>query len=245
MTTSPAPECMIRVPQKLRDRLDRLVRLPAPHPAVKRPSPGGRAVNGMQRGLILSVIGAIMAGHAGTLVAQDGIVINNVGVIVPKQQTTFDVGPTDPSAQINTGNILNAHYFPGINFYSRANYKYAKEEMDYVIARPEYIEKNPKRGEIMSIAHFIRGSVYFRHASGLGRLGLARTDFEQSIKWNPENQLARLELARLVATLDQKESAISMLTELQKAKLKPELQQEVAKDLESLKSGKFKPVTSE
>jgi hypothetical protein len=198
-----------------------------------------------RRILILSVMGLIVAASAWAVTAQEGIVVHNKGRYVPKQNTTFDLGPTDPASQVNTGDILNIHYFPGITFYSQGNYKYAKDEMDYVIGRPQFFENNPRKREILSIAHFIRGSAYFRHASGLGRLTLARSDFEHSIEWNPENHLARLELARLVATLDQKAAAIAMLTELQQAKLTPELRLEVEKDLAALKAGTFKAVTSE
>jgi tetratricopeptide repeat protein len=202
-------------------------------------------MNGMKQYLILSAIGLLLTGSPLSLAAQDGIVIRNDGKFVPTQPTNVDAGPTDPSAQVNTGNILNNHYYPGLNLYSRANYKYAKEEMDYVIARPQYIEKNPNQGQILSVAYFIRGSVYFRHASGLGRLALAKSDFEQALKWNPQNHLARLELARLVATLDQQAEAISMLTDLLKGQLTANLRQEAENDLQSLKSGKFKAVTTE
>ena len=199
----------------------------------------------MRQGLIIFALGLLVASGASTATAQDGIVVQNVGKIVPYQPTKFEAGSTDASAQINTGDILNYHYFPGINLYSQGMYRDAKEQMDYVIARPHYIERNPKRAEILSISHFIRGNIYFRHSSGLGRLALAKGDFEDSIKWNSENHLARLELARLVATLNQQGEAIAMLSDLQKAKLKPELRQEVDADLEALKSGKFKAVKSE
>jgi hypothetical protein len=199
----------------------------------------------MRAHLILFAIGLLLPGSAYPVAAQDPIVIHNKGENIPPKTTTFDMGPTDPSAQVNVGNILNVHYFLGINLYAQANYRYAKNEMDYVIARPSYFEKNPRQAQILSTAHFIRGSIYFRHASGLERLSLAKSDFEESIKWNSENHLARLELARLLATLGQKPDAISMLTELLTAKLNPKLRQEAETDLASLKAGTFKAVTSD
>jgi len=199
----------------------------------------------MRQYLILSVLGLLLAGSPRPLAAQNDITITNMGKYQPLQKTNIDSGPTDPASNVNTGDILNHHYFPGLNFYAQFNYRNAKEEMDYVIARPQYIENNPKRGQILSVAHFVRGSIYFRHASGVGRLTLAKGDFEQSLKWNPENHLARLELARLVATLDQKTEAVSMLNDLLTRKLTASLRQEAENDLQSIQSGKFKAVTSE
>ena len=195
-------------------------------------------------GLMICAMGLMLASPR-LSAAQEGIVIRDAGPPIPYRVTNNDAGPTDLESAINNGNILNAHYYPGLNFYSRANYRDAKNQMDYVIARPTYIEKNPKASQILSVAYFIRGSIYFRHASGLGRLNLAKNDLEESIKLNSGNYLARLELARLTATLNQKPEAITMLDELLKAPLTANLRQEAQTDLQALKAGTFKPVTSE
>jgi hypothetical protein len=171
--------------------------------------------------------------------AQTGrIVIRNEGRFIPHRITNYPAGPTDPASAVNIGNILNAHYYPGLTFYTLRNYADAKSEMDYVLARPQYIENNPRRNELMSTAHYIRGAIYFHHALGPGRSVLAWNDFEAAIKWNPSNQLAQIELARMMAVTGQKDEAIAKLKQLLSEKPTPTVAEEVGRELDRIMTGK-------
>jgi tetratricopeptide (TPR) repeat protein len=118
------------------------------------------------------------------------ITIYNKGRIIPYEFTNIEGGPC-------VGNILNAHFFPGVNFFRHANYRYAKEQLDYVIARPHYTQMNPRQAEYMSQGLYMRGVIYLYHATGIGKGVLAKRDFEKSIQWNPKNYASYLELARV------------------------------------------------
>src|SRR5262249_45293673 len=147
--------------------------------------------------------------------AQTGpLVIRNEGRILPYQVTHYPAGPTHAAAAVNVGNILNAHYYPGVKYYLSGNYAYAKNEMDYVLARPQYIENHPRRQEYLSNAYYIRGMIYFHHASGAGKYVLARSDFDEAIKLNAANHPAQLELARMMARAGQRDEAVAKLNRL-------------------------------
>jgi tetratricopeptide (TPR) repeat protein len=145
--------------------------------------------------------------------------------------TSYNGGPC-------TGSILNAHFFPGMIDYSKGNYAYAKQQMDYFIARPAYTAMNPRQGQYLSLALYIRGMIYFRHASGIGRYGLAIADFKSAIIMNPRNYLAHLELAHAYASLSQKEEAIKVLTSLLEMKDLPVTTlNEAKRDLNEIEHG--------
>src|SRR5438552_12409589 len=88
---------------------------------------------------------------------------------VPYQETHFDGGPVQ-------GNMLNAHYFPGINLYNGGRYTRAEQEFSYVILRPQYLVGNTRRDEYMSISCYLRGMIYLYHADGFGRYSAAKED---------------------------------------------------------------------
>lgn len=135
-----------------------------------------------------------------------GVKIINTGVSVYKK-TNFDTGPC-------VGEILNAHYFPGLEFYRTGFFTQAMNEMNYTLDRPSYTDGNPRQGEFLGNAHFIRGMIYFHHASGVGKLVMAKNEFEQAIRRYPKHYDARLELARIWSAVGQKERAIAVLKKL-------------------------------
>src|SRR5262245_4409852 len=112
---------------------------------------------------------------------RDRIKIIDTGY-VPYTRTSFDAGPA-------VGDMLNAHYFPGINFYLARRYSNALEEFTYVIDRPHYLDGNLKQGEFLSTASYLRGMIYLYHGSGVGRHSLAKADFENALNWNSANHL--------------------------------------------------------
>lgn len=134
------------------------------------------------------------------------IKIINTGVSHYKK-TNFDAGPC-------VGEILNAHYFPGLEFYRNGFFTQARNEMDYTINRPSYTEGNPRQGEFLGNAHFIRGMIYFHHATGVGKLLMAKKEFEQAIRWHPKHYDARLELARIWSAVGEKQRALAVLKKL-------------------------------
>src|SRR5688572_12649766 len=75
------------------------------------------------------------------------IQIINTGEYTPYMMTVFDAGPV-------VGNMLNAHYFPGINLYNGGRYLEAEEQFTYVLDRPHYLEANPRQAHFLSTAHY-------------------------------------------------------------------------------------------
>src|SRR5262245_12619234 len=73
------------------------------------------------------------------------ITIIDTGKPIPVRRTYIDVGP-------ETGNILNVHYFPGINLFNAGRYVDAEENMTYLLDRPFYIADNPRKEEFLSTA---------------------------------------------------------------------------------------------
>jgi tetratricopeptide (TPR) repeat protein len=122
------------------------------------------------------------------------IAIVDTGKPIPYERTAVDAGPAE-------GNMLNAHYFPGMNFYNAGRYSDAEREMTYVINRPHYLDANPKRPEFVGMAYYLRGMIFLYHAHGVGRLTLAKRDFEAALSWNPNNYVPYLELARVYSEL--------------------------------------------
>src|SRR5262249_38096608 len=120
------------------------------------------------------------------------------------RRTYIDVGP-------ETGNILNVHYFPGINLFNAGRYVDAEENMTYLLDRPFYIADNPRKEEFLSTACYLRAMIYLYHSEGLGRFSLAKRDFEAAVTFNPKNHLAYLELSRVYSNLGFKDQAITIL----------------------------------
>jgi len=118
-----------------------------------------------------------------------------------------------PESEIGygVGGILNFHYFPGIKYYQAGRYSRAVPELSYFIDRPNYTNGNPKQANYLSTAHYVRGMIYLHHATGLGRLSIAKQDFEAAIMWNKNNYLAYLELSRVFSVAGMKTQADSIL----------------------------------
>jgi len=174
--------------------------------------------------------------------SQDEIEIHNTkpGMDFKRIITDFNVGSTQPQYNINTGNILNVHYFPGLLYYSKGYYTSALTEMQYFIDRPEYTKNHARHSNFFSIAHYICGMIYFYHDSGRGRYIRAKESFEQSIQWNPENHLAYLEISRVLSAIELKEKAVSILQHLLELKPKEDVAQQARKELVLLQSEKSK-----
>jgi tetratricopeptide (TPR) repeat protein len=119
-------------------------------------------------------------------------------------RTRIEAGPS-------VGDILNNHFFPGLEDFRRGNYRYALEQMNYFVERPQYTSNNPKQSEFMSTAYYVRGSIYLDHADGTGRLALALKDFHAALRWQPENDPALFAIARVFLTMDRRAEAIKAL----------------------------------
>jgi len=148
--------------------------------------------------------------------------------------TNIDGGPV-------VGDMLNAHLFPGINNFKMGSYSYALEEFNYVIARSQYLTENPRKAEYLSTAHFLRGSIYLYHADGGRRFQLAKSDFEASIEWNPNNFAAYLELSRVYSQLGFKDQALSILQSLKGLDLDESLSKDVSSEIEKVKASGSPP----
>jgi tetratricopeptide (TPR) repeat protein len=119
-------------------------------------------------------------------------------------RTRFPAGPS-------TGDILNWHFFPGLEDFKNGNYGYALKQMDYFLERPHYTSGNPKQSEFISTAYFIRGSIYLDHAEGIGRLGKALNDFKAALNWQDDNYSAMIGLARVYIASDRDDDAKNVL----------------------------------
>src|SRR5215467_5436049 len=162
------------------------------------------------------------------------------GLIIETPRSVATLGATPPT-KLNTGpctgNILNIHYFPGLIDYSKVNYRYAMQQLDYVLARPQYTSMHPRQGELLSHGHYIRGMIMLYHTSGTGKLVRAKVDFEQAIQWNANNHLPYFELARLLSMAGLKEQATQVIHELLDKQLSEEITQKARNELKLLQSG--------
>jgi tetratricopeptide (TPR) repeat protein len=176
--------------------------------------------------LIAAVFGQDLSG-----VDHTKIEIVNTGKFLPYIRTQLDAGPA-------TGDILNAHYFPGLNFYNGGRYKEAEEQFSYVILRPGYLEENPRQAGFLSTSYYLRGMIYAHHAKGVGRQSMARNDFENALKWNSRNYIVFLELSRLYSGLGFREQAVSILRDLLDRRPEEEIVRHAQRDLDTLQSPK-------
>lgn len=159
------------------------------------------------------------------------------GVTIINESNTVAAGITNLDGGPVVGNMLNVHYFPGLQDYAAGRFSAALGQMNYVIGRPDYLDGNPRQAEFMSTAHYLRGMIYLYHATGIGKHKLARTDFESSIKWNPGNYIAYLELSRVYSALGFKEPAATVLRTLLALKPDAVIAQEATAELQKLESG--------
>jgi tetratricopeptide (TPR) repeat protein len=162
-----------------------------------------------------------------------GITIINTGKDSVGGRTFYDVGP-------EVGAILNNHYFPAINQFNAGRYVDAEDNLTYLVERPFYTDGNPRQAQFLSTAHYLRGIIYFYHASGVGRQSLAKGDFEAAIKWNPNNHLAYLELSRVYSSLQIRDYAISIIERLLELEPEANIAQQAKTELEKLKSTESK-----
>jgi tetratricopeptide (TPR) repeat protein len=139
--------------------------------------------------------------------ADKNIKIINGGPLRPSLDMSFDFGPV-------VGDMLNAHFLPAVNWYNGGSYSLAINDFNYVIKRVHYFDSNPRQAEIMSVALYLRGMIYLYHAEGVGRHANAKADFEEAIKWNPQNYIAYLELSRVYSQLEFTGPATTILQRL-------------------------------
>ncbi len=162
-----------------------------------------------------------------TLEERSKIEIIDTDKYLPYVETHFDGGPVQ-------GNMLNAHYFPGINLYNGGRYTRAEQEFTYVLMRPQYLTGNPRRDEYMSVSSYLRGMIYFYHSNGFGRYSAAKEDFEAALKWNPRNDIVYIELSRLYALLGFQKQAVSLVEDLLKLMPDEKITAEARKQLATL-----------
>ena len=144
--------------------------------------------------------------------------------------TNYDVGPC-------VGNVLNVCFFPGLEEYKDGQYRFALEQMNRFLERPQYTSQNPKQAEYHSLGHYIRGMIYLYHAQGLGRHQLAIKDFLESIRWSPKSYSSYFELSQAYAELGLYTDAIETIERLISVEPDPATRQDATKRLETLRSG--------
>ncbi len=174
-------------------------------------------------GVLLLIV--VQLGGPG-LLDSSGVTIVDGGPYRQYPATSFNAGPV-------IGDILNAHLFPAVAAYNGGRYRAAMPDLTYVIQRPDYVAPNPRQAEFMSTAYYLRGMIYFYHATGIGRHSLAKSDFESAIKWNSRNHIAYIELSRVYSELGYTTHAASIIDQLFKLKPSEEIstaaQEEIAK----------------
>ena len=143
------------------------------------------------------------------------------------------------------GNMLNAHYFPGINLYNGGRYKEAEAEFTYVITRPHYLSENRRRPEYLSTSYYLRGMIYAYHAKGLGHQSVAQEDFEAALQWNPRNYVVFLELSYLYSGLGFQVEATSILRQLLDLKPDDEIVRQAQAELDKLAHKASEPISKQ
>src|SRR5262249_9506085 len=131
----------------------------------------------------------------------------NTGKPIGVRPTHYNVGP-------EVGAILNNHFFPAIIEYNAGRYVDAEDNLTYLVNRPYFFEANPRQREFMSTGLYMRGMIYFHHSQGPGRFKLAKDDFQEAVKWNPNNYEAYIELSRVLMTVNAKDDAVDVINRL-------------------------------
>lgn len=179
--------------------------------------------------LLVGLFLALLQGAIPGLPDSNKITVIDGGPYRPYNATEFDAGPV-------IGDMLNAHFFPAVNAYNTGRYRLAMVDFTYVTRRGSYLDGNPRQGEFLSTAYYLRGMIYLYHTEGLGRHALAKADFENAIKWNPSNQVAYVELSRVYSDLGFTEQAILILNHLLELKPRAEILEQAQVELAKLKS---------
>jgi hypothetical protein len=182
----------------------------------------------------------IMTSWVLAIIFSAGLVEGSLQVDVPKIEI-FDTGEffyiqhTDfKNLGPQVGDILNFHYFPGLKYYQGGRYSGAYTELSYFIEHVGATNGNPNQAHYLSTAHYIRGMSLLYHASGIGRLILAKSDFEDAIMWDAMNYPAYVELSRVLLSADLKDQAAAILRQLIELKPGAEVLREAQKELNNL-----------
>jgi hypothetical protein len=102
---------------------------------------------------------------AATAVGQDDlnqqekiVFINSSTDTTPIDYTNIDAGPV-------VGNMLNAHYFPGLIAFNRGSYGEAHAQFSFVVQRAFALDANARQAEFMSTAYYLRRSGDYHHST--------------------------------------------------------------------------------
>src|SRR5262245_42368403 len=125
----------------------------------------------------------------------------------PYPMMRFNAGPS-------VEDMIDSHFFPGIDYYNAGRYVTAQLNLLYVISRPHNLKGNSRLNEFLSTSHYLLGMIYIYHADGFGRRNVAREHFEKAIEWNPTNYMAYIELARVFAELRVNKQASAVIQRL-------------------------------
>src|SRR5262249_39720903 len=97
-------------------------------------------------------LGIVLATTDNTWPQDNEIIIHNrahKGPLGFANKTDFDGGPV-------VGDILNYHYFPGLQDYKNGNYVGAARQMDYIMRNHRFIlDINPRKKEYVSTAYYL------------------------------------------------------------------------------------------
>src|SRR3989442_15704202 len=89
-------------------------------------------------------------------------IVNNGQYIAINQVTTINGGPV-------VGNMLNAHYFPGINLYNGGGYKKTQEGFPYPIPRPPHPSEKRRGPGALSTFFFLPAIFFAYQSQGVGQ----------------------------------------------------------------------------
>jgi tetratricopeptide (TPR) repeat protein len=150
---------------------------------------------------------------------------------IPSEWTRYrDLGP-------EVGQWFNAHFFPGVRAYGAGCYREAYDQFTYCLERSSYLDGNANQVFYLTTAYYLRGMIFLYHASGPGRLTLAKQDFEAAIQLNDQNYPAHLELAHVFSSAGLKDQAIQALQRLIELKPDKETLERAEGELKSLTGG--------
>ena len=145
--------------------------------------------------------------------------------------TDFDSGPV-------IGEMLNAHFYPAVSAYNLGRYSEAIGNFTYVSKRASYLNGNPRQAEFVSTSFYLRGMIYLYHAQGVGRHSLAKSDFEDAIKWNRNNYMAHLELSRVYSDLGFTDQAVAVVNRMLTLQPPKDIVEEAQAELQKLRGSK-------
>ncbi len=185
--------------------------------------------NSMRRTIaVLVTFGLFLASGLG----QQDIQIINQGTVVPKVEL-FVMG--------SVGDMnINNHYRPAVIYFRNGIFSNAKGDLDYFIARADFLKGRADQADYMSNAHYLRALIYLYHAKGIGRNVLAKRDLESSIRWNAKNYPPYFELSHLWTKMGMEKQAAAVLQRLLQTFPEEKIVAQAQRELSTLMSGRGK-----